>query len=119
MVRDLNIPVEIVGCPTLRDPDGLALSSRNAYLTAAQRTIAGKLNVAMRDVAQGVAAGADPLAAAAQGRADLLAAGFDAVDYLEVRDAQTLSTALRPGFARRVLVAARLGGIRLIDNCAV
>jgi pantoate--beta-alanine ligase len=119
MVRDLDIPVDILGCPTMREADGLAMSSRNAYLSAGARAIAGRLNVAMRDLADAVRAGGDSLAGAAKGRAQLLAAGFDAVDYLEVRDALTLSSALRPGAAWRVLAAARLGGVRLIDNCAV
>lgn len=119
MVRDLDIPVGILGCPTLRDADGLAQSSRNAYLTPEQRVVAGRLNAIMFQLADQVRNGADVLAAAARGRAALLAAGFDAVDYLEVRDTETLSSALNPEHDRRVLVAARLGGIRLIDNCAV
>jgi pantoate--beta-alanine ligase len=119
MVRDLDIPVAILGCPTLREADGLAMSSRNAYLTPEQRKVAGRLNVAMSSVAAAVRRGDDPLSSAARGRALLLAAGFEAVDYVEVRDAATLSTALNAGRPQRVLVAARLGGIRLIDNCAV
>jgi pantoate--beta-alanine ligase len=119
MVRDLNIPVEIAGCPTMREADGLAMSSRNAYLSAETRAVAGRLNGIMFGVADAVRAGGDPLANAAKGRAQLLAAGFDAVDYLDVRDAETLSSALRKGAARRVLAAVRLGGVRLIDNCAV
>jgi pantoate--beta-alanine ligase len=119
IVRDLDIGTEIVGCATLRDEDGLAMSSRNAYLTPEQRTIAGRLNAILFALAAEVRDGAEPLSAAARGKAKLLAQGFDAVDYLDVRDAETLSTALRPGHARRALAAVRLGGIRLIDNCAV
>lgn len=119
IVRDLDIPVEIVGCETKREADGLAMSSRNAYLTADQRIVAGRLNVVMAALAAAVRAGSEPLSAAARGRAQLLADGFDAVDYLEVRDAETLSTALRPDHPWRVLAAVRLGGVRLIDNCAV
>lgn len=114
MVRDLDLPVEIIGCPTLREPDGLAMSSRNRYLTAEQRGIAAQLSAVMAVVAREIKAGAEPLSAAARGQANLLKAGFDAIDYLEVRDAQSLSTALSG--QRRILIAARLGGVRLIDN---
>ena len=119
IVRDLNIPTEILGAATLREADGLAMSSRNAYLTAEQRQVAGRLNGVMRELAGAVNSGAEPMAAAARGKAQLLAAGFDAVDYLEVRDSETLSSALNPARAQRVLAAVRIGGIRLIDNCAV
>jgi pantoate--beta-alanine ligase len=119
MARDLDLPVEIIGAPTLRESDGLAMSSRNAYLSPPQRVIAGHLNKIMSAVAAAVRGGGDALVAQAQGRAQILAAGFDAVDYLEVRDAETLTSHLGPGHPSRVLVAARIGGIRLIDNCAV
>ena len=121
MARDLDLPVRIVGAPTLRAEDGLALSSRNAYLTPEQRPIAGVLNRVMRALAEAAAAG-EPLAPAEQAAADvLLEAGFDKVDYIEVRHAETLE-ALRPsagGAPARVLVAAWLGKTRLIDNMAV
>jgi pantoate--beta-alanine ligase len=103
----------------LREAGGLAMSSRNAYLSDAQRAVAQRLNVIMFEVAAAVRAGGDPLIAQAHARAQLLAAGFDAVDYVEVRDAQTLTTYLQPGHPARVLAAARIGGVRLIDNCAV
>jgi pantoate--beta-alanine ligase len=119
MARDLDIPAEIVGCPTLREADGLAMSSRNAYLTTEQRKIAARLNTIMFGLASDVRSGAEPLSSSARGKAALLAAGFDAVDYLEVRDSGTLTTALRDGHERRILAAVRLGGVRLIDNCAV
>ena len=121
MARDLDLPVRIVGAPTVRAEDGLALSSRNAYLTPEQRPVAGVLNRVMKALAEAAAAG-EPLAPAEQAAADvLLEAGFDKVDYIEVRHAETLEP-LRPsvgGAPARVLVAAWLGKTRLIDNMAV
>jgi pantoate--beta-alanine ligase len=119
IVCDLNIACDIAGCPTLREADGLALSSRNVYLSAEARAVAGRLNRILFELALRVADGADPLTASAGAKAALLEAGFDAVDYVEVRDAETLSTHVRPDRPRRVLAAARTGGVRLIDNCAV
>jgi pantoate--beta-alanine ligase len=121
MARDLDLPVRIVGAPTVRAEDGLALSSRNAYLTPEQRVIAGVLNRVVKALAEAAAAG-EPLEPAEQAAADvLLEAGFDEVDYIEVRHAETLEP-LRPavgGAPARVLAAAWLGQTRLIDNMAV
>jgi pantoate--beta-alanine ligase len=117
MVRDLNLPLDIVALPTVREPDGLALSSRNAYLSAGERTVAPLLYRVISDVARAAGRGI-PAGAIAEGTAALTAAGF-ALDYLEVRDAETLQPAA--GDVRsplRVLVAARLGRTRLIDNVA-
>jgi pantoate--beta-alanine ligase len=119
MVADLDIPVEIVPGPTQREHDGLALSSRNAYLDADQRRIAGKLNLVLKDVIARVHAGDKPEHAAAYGFGELLAAGFDKVDYLEVRDAETLAVAHDTSRPLRVLAAAKIGATRLIDNMAV
>ena len=118
MVRDLHLPLEIVGAPTVREADGLAMSSRNAYLDAAQRHIAPALHRAISKVASVVAQGADPEAAAADARSDLVAEGFARVDYVAVRDASTLG-APAPNRPLRVLAAAWLGKTRLIDNVAV
>ena len=118
LVRDLDLSVEIVGAPTIREVDGLALSSRNAYLDTRARKIAGTLNVVMRDAALAVARGAEIEPTLAHGRKTLLKAGFDSVDYLEIRDAETL----RPPTSRdrlRILAAVRIAGTRLIDNMAV
>ena len=118
MVRDLDLPVEIVGAPIVRDADGLALSSRNAYLTPAQRRVAPALNVALLQAAKAVGSGGHIAPAEAAGRRALTAAGFDAVDYFEVRRADDLGR-LGPGptdVPARVLAAARLGKTRLIDN---
>jgi pantoate--beta-alanine ligase len=121
LARDLDLPVRIVGAPTLRAEDGLALSSRNAYLTPEQRAVAGKLNLIMKALADAAAAG-EPLEPAEQAAAEvLLEVGFDSVDYITVRNAGDLSP-IRPALAgqpARVLVAARLGQTRLIDNMAV
>jgi len=122
VVRDLDLPVEIVGAPTARAPDGLPLSSRNAYLTTEERAAAVALPTALQAAAQAVAAGGRIDAAEAAGKAALTAAGFGQIDYFDVREAGDLSR-LGPGpiaGARgRVLVAAWLGRTRLIDNVAV
>lgn len=122
MASDLDIPIEIVGAPTARAEDGLALSSRNAYLSAEERAAAVALPTAMRAAAAEVAGGGRVDVAEAKAIAALEAAGFRQVDYVEVRDAADLSR-LGPGPAReapaRILVAAWLGKTRLIDNMAV
>jgi pantoate--beta-alanine ligase len=121
LARDLDLPVEIVGGPTARDHDGLALSSRNAYLSAEQRQIASALPAALKQLAVMVAAGGSVGDAEQRAVADLHAAGFDKVDYIEVRDGDDLSR-LGPGPAgpgARVFVAAWLGKTRLIDNMAI
>jgi pantoate--beta-alanine ligase len=119
MVRDLDLPLEIVGMATVREPDGLALSSRNAYLSAEERRVAPALHRVIVQVALSAAQRADAPGAIADGKAALETAGFK-VDYLEVRDAEMLRPD-DPGSARplRVLVAAWLGKTRLIDNVAV
>jgi pantoate--beta-alanine ligase len=119
MVRDLDIAIEIVGHPTVREPDGLAMSSRNAYLSPDDRRRAPLLHAVIVDVALGVTSGqaiGDLVAAARKRLAD---EGFR-VDYVEVRHADTLAPvdATSPG-PLRVLAAAWLGTTRLIDNVAV
>jgi pantoate--beta-alanine ligase len=118
MARDLNLPVEIVGAATVRESDGLAMSSRNRYLTPEQRALAPRVHQVITAVAKGAAAG-NAAPAIAEGRQALEAAGFR-IDYLEVRDARTLRP-IEAGFSgpRRVLVAAWLDKTRLIDNVAV
>jgi pantoate--beta-alanine ligase len=116
LTADLDIPVEIIGAPIVRDADGLALSSRNAYLSQQERPIAGKLNLILKEATLALTK------VEAQGLAALTAAGFGSVDYFDVRDASSLETLTQvpatPG-AARVFVAARLGKTRLIDNMAV
>ncbi|ABV94685.1 pantothenate synthase [Dinoroseobacter shibae DFL 12 = DSM 16493] len=120
MVRDLNFPTEIVGIPTVRAEDGLALSSRNAYLTEAEREIAPILYRTIRDAAARVAAGHGATGVCEAAARGLLGKGFTRIDYLECRDATTLAPAETPdpGTAR-IFVAAQLGGARLIDNVSV
>jgi pantoate--beta-alanine ligase len=118
---DLDIPVEIVGAPIVRDADGLALSSRNAYLTPVQRAAAPALHQALLRASASIGRGARADDTEAEGRAALLAAGFDAVDYFDLRAPRDL-TRLEPGpvaGAARLLAAARLGRTRLLDNIAV
>ncbi len=124
MARDLDLTHphadRILGVPTVREADGLAMSSRNKYLTAEERAAAPAMNRAMREAAAKIASGetvADVLAAL---QAAVLAAGFARVDYADLRDATTLE-ALDPydGRAARLLVAAHMGKARLIDNVPV
>lgn len=118
LVRDLNIPVEIVGGAIVRESDGLALSSRNAYLSDAERKTAPLLRAAIHQAAQQMAAGDASEAALKNARAALEAAGFR-VDYLEARDPQTLAPLSGAVSSARILVAAFLGQTRLIDNMSV
>jgi pantoate--beta-alanine ligase len=121
LVRDLDLPVEIIGAPTVRAQDGLARSSRNAYLSEEQRAVAGRLNVILADMARALANGAAVAQAEADATAALLNAGFDRVDYAEARAADDLARQ-GPGPVEgpaRVLAAAWLGRTRLIDNLEV
>jgi pantoate--beta-alanine ligase len=116
LVKDLDLATTIVGVPTLRDADGLALSSRNAYLNAEQRQVAAHLNRVLSRVAQAAKSGVPIPQAEAEGGAALLEAGFDRVDYVAIRDAETLAPLRALSGPARVLAAARVGGVRLIDN---
>lgn len=118
IVSDLDIPVEIIGAPTLRDSDGLAMSSRNAYLSDAERAIAPKLHETMVATARAITSGGAIQDHLARGVATLNAAGFN-VDYLELRDADTLDELERYEAPARLLAAAKLGNTRLIDNIPV
>ncbi|MBV5264013.1 pantoate--beta-alanine ligase [Pinisolibacter aquiterrae] len=119
MVSDLALPVTIVGATTVRETDGLALSSRNAYLSAEERAIAPTLFAEMSRVAEVAHAKGDVTAACAAAGAALLAAGFRQIDYVAVRNAVTLAAPSgEAGEPLRVLVAAWLGKTRLIDNMA-
>jgi pantoate--beta-alanine ligase len=118
MVRDLGLPVEIIGAPTLREADGLALSSRNAYLGPQERKIAGRLNLILKDAIARARQG-DLRAAEAGAVKALRDAGFDPVDYVAIRDAQTLAPVATLQRPARILAAAKIGKTRLIDNMAV
>jgi pantoate--beta-alanine ligase len=119
LARDLGLETRIVGGPTVREADGLALSSRNHYLTTGERAAAPILHRVLAACAAAIAAG-DPIAKALEkGRAAITKAGF-ALDYLEVRHADTLAPPASPAREpMRLLVAARIGTTRLIDNIAV
>jgi pantoate--beta-alanine ligase len=119
LVRDLALPVEIIGAPTLRETDGLALSSRNAYLTTDERSIAARLNVILTDAIAQVRATGDLRGAEVQAVTALKQAGFDPVDYVAIRDAQSLAPLAGLDRPARILAAARVGKTRLIDNMAV
>lgn len=119
MVADLNIPTAITGCPTLREDDGLALSSRNTRLSAEDRAIAPALHRAMAAAAQQLRAGEDAVHVLAQARDQITASGFRQVEYLDLRDPETLVPLDRLNGPARLLAAAWLGPVRLIDNIAV
>jgi pantoate--beta-alanine ligase len=119
MVKDLDIPVRIIGGRTVREKDGLAMSSRNAYLSAAERAQAATLYAVLQECAAKIDEGRSIATTLVNGRTELKRAGF-ALEYLEVRNAETLApiASLADGVAR-LLVAAKLGKTRLIDNIAV
>jgi pantoate--beta-alanine ligase len=120
MARDLSMPVEIVACATVRDDNGLALSSRNRYLDAAQRTKALALPQALRTVADAIRNGeTDARRLEAAGRDVLEAADLDAIDYLEVVDPGTLEPVERVTGTVLVCATIRVGSTRLLDNVLV
>jgi pantoate--beta-alanine ligase len=119
MARDLDLPVEVVAAPTQRDADGLALSSRNAYLSPEQRIAARALPRALVETAQAIRDGADVAAALAGARAALKEAGFGPIDYFALCDPATLQALDLFDRPARLLAAAKLGTTRLIDNVAV
>lgn len=121
MVKDLNMSVDIIGAPIMREADGLAMSSRNAYLTEEGRTVASRLNGIIAGMAGKLTAGASVDAVLAEGRAATERAGVDRLDYLEVRSADFLEP-MGPGAVTkpsRVFIAAIVGRTRLIDNWPV
>ncbi|NEU97077.1 pantoate--beta-alanine ligase [Bradyrhizobium uaiense] len=119
MAADLDLGVKVIGSKTVRERDGLAMSSRNVYLSAEERRAAPELNRVMKEAAGRLRAGEDTATAMAAGAALITKAGF-VLDYLEVRHAASLAPigSLKDG-PMRMLVAARLGSTRLIDNIAV
>jgi pantoate--beta-alanine ligase len=120
LARDLDIPVAIAGAPTMREADGLAMSSRNAYLSPSERAIAASLNRELRELAQAVARGEPCRAAEEHALRVLLENGFTSVDYVTVADAETLQPIERIGKRpARAFAAAWLRRTRLIDNVAI
>jgi pantoate--beta-alanine ligase len=119
LVRDLALPVKIVGGPTVREKDGLALSSRNVYLTPAERKAAPTLYRTLRESAAAIAGGGRLAEIMAGGKAAIERAGFK-IDYFEARHAETLApiASLKEG-PIRLLAAAKLGTTRLIDNLGI
>ena len=119
LTRDLNFGIEIIGCPTARARGGLALSTRNSYLSAAERKIAGNLFAEITKAAERIAEGEPTELACVDAQETLILAGFQHIEYLECRHGETLRLAPSPGEGARVFVAARLGEARLIDNVPV
>jgi pantoate--beta-alanine ligase len=119
MARDLDLPLRVVGVPTVRERDGLAMSSRNAYLSPADRKVAPLLHRTLNDTAAAIRSGMPTRDAIAQGRSRIEQAGFS-LDYFEARHAETLAPiqSLKDGRIR-LLVAAKIGTTRLIDNIRV
>ena len=119
LVRDLNLPITIVGCETIREADGLAMSSRNVRLTPQGRAVAGVLYSALTAAAQDIRAGHADRMAIREAAEKVRAAGFERVEYIELRDAETLMPSDDVRRPRRMLAAAWLDGVRLIDNIPV
>lgn len=119
MASDLDFAVRIMGVPTVRESDGLARSSRNAYLSSDQRAVASALPQVLRKAAEALKAGGDVAAILDSARADIVKSGFDSVDYLDMRDEVSLEALGQVTPAARLFVAARLGTTRLIDNISV
>jgi pantoate--beta-alanine ligase len=119
LTRDLDIPVEIIGCATVREGDGLAMSSRNFYLSANERRSAAQLNRVLHEAISALHAGVGVAKVEAEAATKLTAAGFSCVDYVAVRDAETLHPIAALTHPARILAAAWLGKTRLIDNMAV
>ncbi|AHD07847.1 pantoate--beta-alanine ligase [Phaeobacter gallaeciensis] len=119
MARDLDIPITVQGCATVREDSGLAMSSRNLRLSPGALGKAGQLYPVLRDLANQLHDGADFGDIVAGARTTLAGAGFGEIEYLDLRCAETLAPLSRPDRPARLLVAAWLDGIRLIDNIAV
>ena len=119
MTQDLQLGVEILGVPTVRDDDGLALSSRNIYLSAEERSKALELPRALADAAEAISSGENVAETLAAAKAQLEAAGFSPIDYFALVNALTLEPLEQAGGPMRLIAAAKIGSTRLIDNIAV
>jgi pantoate--beta-alanine ligase len=123
MVRDLAMTVQVIGAPTIREADGLAMSSRNAYLSEHDRSLSGAMYAALKEAAEGAARGESIASLEALVSNELIAGGFKSVDYVAIRHGDTLaafeSDQVPAGIPARILAAARMGKTRLIDNLPV
>lgn len=119
MVLDLDMPIEIVGVPTMRDADGLALSSRNQRLSEAGRAAAPALARALASAARSIEAGGDIASTLQDASTSIKAGGFKSVEYIELRDAESLDPMVSLDRPARLLAAAWIDGVRLIDNVPV
>ena len=120
MTRDLDMPIEIVACPTIREDDGLAISSRNRYLSAEQRTQALSLSKSMREAARRIAEGQRDAGELIRGmERQILKAGPARIDYIAIVDPETLQSVEKVCCPARICMAVRIGNCRLIDNLAV
>jgi pantoate--beta-alanine ligase len=119
VVQDLDIPVSIIGAPTVREADGLAMSTRNAYLSPEERSVAPAIYRTLRSVAARLRAGDPANEALSRGRQALADAGITRIDYLDLRDGETLAALTAPTPQARLFIAAWLGQTRLIDNITV
>ncbi len=119
MAADLDLNLDVVGCPTIREEDGLAMSSRNLLLSDRSRVYAPVLAEVMEDIRRKLGEGAAMSSLVEEAQSRILAAGFNEIDYLELRDGADLSLLDRPKPGARLFAAAWLAGVRLIDNIAV
>ena len=119
MARDLDIPIEVIGCPTVREPSGLAMSSRNQRLSPEGLKVAAQKNEIMRQISAQLTAGIAFSPLAEQARADLITAGFTKVEYIDLRCAETLEALTHATRPARLFVTAWADGVRLIDNIPV
>ena len=119
MVRDLGLAIEIPGGAILRETDGLAMSSRNAYLKPNERVVAGRLNVILAEAIELAKSGSELAGIETDAANGLMRAGFSSVDYVAIRDAETLKRIDSLARPARILAAAKIGATRLIDNMAL
>ena len=119
MAADLDIPIEVIGCPTIREEDGLAMSSRNLLISDRARIKAPVLAEVMEEIRLALQNGAKMSEIGEDAQSRILAAGFNSIDYLELRDGTDLSLLDTPKEGSRLFAAAWLAGVRLIDNIAV
>ena len=119
LTRDLDIPVEIIGAPTIREADGLAVSSRNVYLSQTNRETASKVFEILKKTATAIALRNDVLAACKEARKELILAGLSEIDYFEARHSETLELIQNFENNGRLFAAVWLGSTRLIDNLEI